>query len=141
MQQLHFELLRIKYWHQFIENDEFLATLQQFVNSLVTGEIDVLDNNNNKPTTKYESLEDLNLITLWSQSGSDWSSTIKEEIQADTKQAIAEEESNTTSKVVLFGVLATLTLLVATMCTQATKIYQSVQEVGTNSFKELISKD
>lgn len=100
----------------------------------------MLDNNTNKPTTKYESLEDLNLISLWSQSGRDWSSTIKEEIQADTNQPIAEEESNT-SKVVLLGVLATLTLLVATMCTQATKIYQSVQEVGTNSFKELISKD
>lgn len=100
----------------------------------------MLDDNTNKPTTKYESLEDLNLINLWSQSGSDWSSTIKEEIQADTNQPIAEEESNT-SKVVLFGVLATLTLLVATMCTQAAKIHQSVQEVGTNSFKELISKD
>lgn len=101
----------------------------------------MLDNNTNKPTTKYESLEDLNLISLWSQSSSDWSSTIKEEIQADTNQPIVEEESNTTSKVVLFGVLATLTLLVATMCTQAAKIYQSVQEVGTNSFKELISQD
>lgn len=101
----------------------------------------MLDNNTNKPTTKYESLEDLNLISLWPPSGSDWSSTIKEEIQADTNQPIAEAESNTTSKVVLFGVLATLSLLVATMCTQASKIHQSVQEVGTNSFKELISKD
>lgn len=100
----------------------------------------MLDKNTNKPTTKYESLEDLNLISLWSQSGSDWSSTIKEEIQTDTNQPIAEEESNT-SKVVLFGVLATLALLVTVMCTQASEIYRSVQEVGTNSFKELISKD
>ena len=99
------------------------------------------DKNTNKPKIKYESLEDLNLITLWSQTGSNWSSTIKKEIQADTNQPIAEAESNTTSKVVLFGVLATLALLVATMCTQASTIYQSVQEVGTNSFKELISKD
>lgn len=98
------------------------------------------DKNTNKPKIKYESLEDLNLITLWSQTGSNWSSTIKKEIQADTNQMIAKEESNT-SKVVLFGVLATLALLVATMCTQTSKIYQSVQEVGTNSFKELISKD
>lgn len=99
------------------------------------------DKNTNKPKIKYESLADLNLISLWSQTGSNWSSTIKKEIQADTNQPIAEEESNNTSKVVLFGVLATLALLVATMCTQASKIYQSVQEVGTNSFKELISKD
>ncbi len=98
------------------------------------------DKNTNKPTTKYESLEDLNLISLWSQSRSNWSSIIKEKIQADINQPITEEESNT-SKVVFFGVLATLALLVATMCSQASEIYRSVQEVGTNSFKELISKD
>lgn len=45
------------------------------------------DKNTNKPTTKYESLEDLNLISLWSQTGSDWSLTIKEEIQADTNRS------------------------------------------------------
>ncbi|WP_250123489.1 hypothetical protein [Chroococcidiopsis sp. CCMEE 29] len=101
----------------------------------------MLDKNTNKPTTKYESLDDLNLISLWLQSGSDWSSIIQEEIQADVKQPIAEKESNSTSKVVLFGVLATLALLVAAMCSQASEIYRSVQEVGTNSFKELISKD
>ena len=44
----------------------------------------MLDKNTNKPKIKYESLKDLNLISLWSQTGSDWSSTIKEEIQADT---------------------------------------------------------
>ena len=97
------------------------------------------DQNTNKPMTNYESLEDLNLLRLWSQSSSDWSSTIKKEIQAATNQPIAEEESNT-SKVVLFGVLATLALLVATVCTQASEIYQSVQEGGTNSFLDLLHK-
>ena len=98
--------------------------------------------NTNKPTTKSEFIEDLNLISLWSQSGSDWTSAIKEEIQANTNQPIAEKESNSTSKkVVLIGVLATLALLVATVCSQASEIYRSVQEVGINSFKELISKD
>lgn len=87
------------------------------------------DKNPNKPTTQYESLRDLNLISLWSQSGSDWSSTIREEIQAATNQPIAEEESNFISKVVLFGVLATLALLVAAMCSQAPQISQAVQEV------------
>ncbi len=99
------------------------------------------DKNTNKPTIKYESLEDLTLISLWSQSGNDWSSIIKEEIQADTNQPIGEDKPDSTSKVVLFGVLATLALLVATTCSQASEIYRSVQEVGTNSFKELISKD
>ena len=101
----------------------------------------MLDKNTNKPTTKYKSLEDLNLISLWWQSGSDWSSTIKEEIQADTNKPIAKEESNYTSKVVLFGVLVTLAILVATVCSEASEIYQSVQEVNINSFKELVSKD
>ncbi len=102
----------------------------------------MLNKNTNKPTITSEFIEDLNLISLWSQSGCDWTSTIKEEIQANTKQPIAEKESNSTSKkVVLFGVLATLALLVATACSQASEIYRSVQEVGTNSFKELISKD
>lgn len=101
----------------------------------------MLDNNINKPTTKDESIENLNLISLWSQSGSDWSSIIKEEIRADINRPIAEEESNFTSKVVLFGVLSTLVLLVAVVCSQALNIYRSVQEVGTNSFKELILKD
>ena len=101
----------------------------------------MLDRNTSKPTTKYKSLEDLNLISLWWQSGSDWSSTIKEAIQADTNQPIAKEESNYTSKVVLFGVLVTLAILVATVCSEASEIYQSVQEVNINSFKELVSKD
>ena len=101
----------------------------------------MLDRNTGKPTTKYKSLEDLNLISLWWQSGSDWSSTIKEAIQADTNQPIAKEESNYTSKVVLFGVLVTLAILVATVCSEASEIYQSVQEVNINSFKELVSKD
>ena len=101
----------------------------------------MLDKNTNKPTTKYESLEDLNLISLWWQSGSDWSSTIKEEIQADINQPIAQEEFNSTSKVVLFGVLATLALLVAAMFTQASEIYHSMQEVGTNLVKQLILRD
>ena len=101
----------------------------------------MLDRNTSKPTTKYKSLEDLNLISLWWQSGGDWSSTIKEEIQADTNQPIAKEESNYTSKVVLLGVLVTLAILVATVCSEASEIYQSVQEVNINSFKELVSKD
>lgn len=40
----------------------------------------MLDNNTNKPIPKHQSLEDLNLLSLWRQSGSNWSSTIQEEI-------------------------------------------------------------
>ena len=101
----------------------------------------MLDKNDRKSIINHQSLEDLNLISLWSLSGSDWSSTIKEAIQADTNQPIAKEESNYTSKVVLFGVLVTLAILVATVCSEASEIYQSVQEVNINSFKELVSKD
>lgn len=101
----------------------------------------MLDKNTNKPTIEYKSLEDLNLISLWWQSGSNWSATIQEDIQADIEQPIAQEGSNPTSKLVLIGVLAILAILVATACSQASAIYRSVQEAGTNSFKELISKD
>lgn len=101
----------------------------------------MLNKNANKSTTKYQSLEDLNLLGLWWQSGSDWSSTIQEEIQADTNQPIVEDKSQPTSKVVLLGVLATLAISVVTVCVQASEIYHSVQKVGVNSFKELISQD
>ena len=101
----------------------------------------MLNKNFNKPTIKYESLEDLNLISLWSQSGSDWSLTIKQEMQANINQPIADEESQSTSKVILFGALATLVLLVAAACSQTSEIYRSEQELGPNSFKELILKD
>lgn len=97
------------------------------------------DRNTNK--TKYESLEDLNLISLWWQSGSNWSSTIKDDIQADIDQPIAQEEYNPTSKLLLFGVVASLAILVATTCSQAAEIYHSVQEVSIKSWKEMISQD
>lgn len=40
------------------------------------------DKNTNKLTTQYEFLRDLELLSLWSQSGRDWTSTIKEEIRS-----------------------------------------------------------
>ncbi len=95
----------------------------------------------NTPRTRHESLYDLHFLSFWSQSGSDWSSTIKEELQAATNQPIEEEESNFTSKVVLVGVLAILALLVAAMWSQAPEIYQAVQEVGKNSVEQVISTD
>jgi hypothetical protein len=101
----------------------------------------MLNKNTSKPRTQYESLHDLNLISLWWQSGSNWSLTIQEDIQADIEQPIAQEESNPTSKLVLFGVVAALAILITTAFSQAPKIYQSVQEVGINSFKEVMSKN
>lgn len=50
----------------------------------------MLDKNANKPRTRYESLENLNLISLWWQSGSDWSSIIQEKIQAATDKPIVK---------------------------------------------------
>lgn len=95
------------------------------------------DKNTNKSThNKFG--EDIQLITLWLQSGIDWSSIDKEENQADINQPIAEDESNSiTSKIVLFGVLASLVLIIAVTCKQASEISQSVQKIGVNSFKEL----
>ena len=91
--------------------------------------------------TRYESVCDLNLLSSWSQSGSDWSSIVKEEIQAATNQPIEEEEPNFTNKVVSLGVLATLALLGAATWVRAPEISQAVQEVGKNSVEQLVLSD
>jgi hypothetical protein len=91
------------------------------------------------PRTHYESLYDLNLLGLWSQYGSDWSSTIKEEIQADTNQSLEQEKPQPTKKIVLFGVLATLALLGASAWIPASEVVQVVQkqEISPKSIDDL----
>lgn len=69
----------------------------------------MLKQNSKKPTTKSEFLNDINL------SGSDWTSIIKEEIQAALNQRIAEEECDFTSSVVIIVFLAILAVLIAAM--------------------------
>jgi hypothetical protein len=98
------------------------------------------DKYHNTHKTRYESLSDLNLLVLWSESGSDWSLTIKEEIQATTNQPIEEGEPNATDKVVLFGVLTALALLSAATWMQAPKIYHAMQQAGKNSVEQLIHR-
>jgi hypothetical protein len=92
----------------------------------------------NKQTIRYESLSELNLISLWSLNGNDWSSLIKEEIQAANNQPIEAEEPNLTNKVTLLGVLVTLALLVAAVWIRTPAISQAMRETATNSVKELI---
>ena len=93
------------------------------------------ENLNQNSKTGYESLYDLNLLGLWSQCGSDWSSMIKEETQAGINQPIKEEKLNLTNKVILFGVLLTLVFLVAAVLIQASTSNQEVQEVGISRGK------
>ncbi len=50
------------------------------------------DEHHHTSKTRDESLRDLNLLGLWSQYRSDWSSTIKEESQAATNEPIVEEK-------------------------------------------------
>jgi hypothetical protein len=78
------------------------------------------------------------LISLWSLNGNDWSSLIKEEIQAANNQPIEAEEPNLTNKVTLLGVLVTLALLVAAVWIRTPAISQAMRETATNSVKELI---
>jgi hypothetical protein len=96
------------------------------------------DKYHNTSKTQDESLHDLNLLGLWSQCGSDWSSTIKEEIQATTNEPILQEEHNPKNKVILFGVLTALALLIAATWMQAPKIYQAIKEAGQTSIEQLI---
>lgn len=93
------------------------------------------ENLNKNPKTGYESLCDLNLLGLWSQCGSNWSSTLKEEIHAAINEPIKEEKPNLTNKLILFGVLVTLALLVAAVRIQAPTSDREVQEVGRSSVK------
>lgn len=86
------------------------------------------ENLNKNPKTGYESLGDLNLLGLWSQCGSDWSSTLKEEVQSAINQPIKEEKPNFINKVILFEVLVTLALLVAAVRIQAPTSDLEVQE-------------
>jgi hypothetical protein len=95
----------------------------------------------NTSITRYESLGDFKLLSLGSLSGRDWSSIVKEEIQAANNRPIEEEEPNFTDKVVLFGILVTLTLLGAGTWIQAPEIVQSLQIAGTNSVEQLILRD
>jgi hypothetical protein len=96
------------------------------------------DEHHHTSKTRDESLRDLNLLGLWSQYRSDWSSTIKEESQAATNEPIVEEKPNPTNKVVLFGVLTVLALLIVAAWMQAPKIYQALKEAGKTSIEQLI---
>ncbi len=95
----------------------------------------------NNHRIRYQSLCDLNLLSLWSQSGSDPSSITREEYLAATNQPVEEQEPNFINQTVLLGVFATLTLLCAAMWIRAPGISHAVQEVGKNSVKQLILSD
>lgn len=90
---------------------------------------------------RVQSLSFLSSLGLWSGCGSNWSSTIKNEIQEDINQTIEEKRSNPTSKVVYLGILTTLALLSAAMWNQAPRIYQTLQGIGVNSVEQPSSKD
>ena len=95
----------------------------------------------NTSIIRYESLGDFKLLSLGSLSGRDWSSIVKEEIQATTNRPIEVEEPNFTDRVVLCGALMTLTLLGAGTWIQAPKIVEALQIAGKNSVEQLILRD
>ncbi len=100
-----------------------------------------LNTTNESTKTQYKSLSDPNLLYLWLPSGSEWSSTIKEEIQATTNQPFEQEDTHPSNKLILFGVLTTLVLLGAATWFHAPKVYQAIQEVARNSVDQVILKD
>ncbi|MBD1895859.1 DUF4278 domain-containing protein [Coleofasciculus sp. FACHB-129] len=122
-----------------------------FVNKTAQGEVTVVtqpastselimseDKYHNASKTRDEFLYDLNLLGLWSECGSNWSSTVKGKIQAATNEPIVQEEPNLTNKIVLFGALTVLALLIAATWMQAPKIHQVMQEAGKTSIEQLI---
>jgi hypothetical protein len=73
---------------------------------------------------------------LWSASGSDWSSIIREECLAATKQPV-EEESDLTGKTVLFGALVILVLWGGAIGVLASQVSNAVQEVSPKSVQQV----
>ncbi len=64
--------------------------------------------------------------------------SLKEEIQSATNEPIRQEEPKPTNKVVLFGALTVLALLIAATWMQAPKNHQEIKEVGKISIEQLI---
>ncbi|MBD1834359.1 DUF4278 domain-containing protein [Cyanobacteria bacterium FACHB-472] len=96
------------------------------------------DKYHNAFKTQDEFLCDLNLLGLWPQCGSNWSSTFKGEIQATTNEPIVQEEPNLTNKVILFGAFTVLALVFTATWIQAPKIHQAMKEVGKTSIEQLM---
>jgi hypothetical protein len=120
--------------HKTEQRELTVVTQPTSTSKVITSE----DKHHNTSKTSDESLGDLKLLGLWSECGSNWSSTIKEEIQAATNEPIVQEEPNSTQKVVLFGVLTVFALLFTATLMQAPKIHQAMKEAGKTSIEQLL---
>ena len=70
-------------------------------------------------TNEYTALSNHNLLGLWGATGSEWTSTIKEDCLAVTHQPLEKRNSGSTSGIVALGTLAVLALLGTATLTQA----------------------
>lgn len=96
----------------------------------------------NYSKTRYESICDLNILGfLWLESGSEWSSIIREECLTAINPPVEEEEDKSINRGVLLAVLMILALLSVATWMKFPEISQTMQEVGRNSVKQLFLKD
>ena len=73
----------------------------------------------NDDTKEYTARSDQNLFGLWGATGSEWTSSIKEECLSVTEQSLEKGKSGSTRSIVALGTLAVLALLGTATMTQA----------------------
>jgi hypothetical protein len=89
-----------------------------------------------KPTPKSSHNPDWHYF--WMTGLSSWGRIFQEEFRKENQKPLAEEESSFISKTMIFGVLLTFILLITTAGIQSANIFQAIQELGTNSVKQLM---
>lgn len=79
-------------------------------------------------TKKSTAQSDHNLFGLWGATGSEWTSTIKEECLSVTEPPLEKGKSESTRSIVALGTLAVLALLGTATLTQASVTTLTRQE-------------
>jgi hypothetical protein len=89
-----------------------------------------------KPTPKSSHNPDWHYF--WMTGLSSWGRIFQEEFLKENRKPLAEEETSFIGKTMIFGVLLTFILLITTAGIQSANIFQAIQELGTNSVKQLM---
>ncbi|NEP58524.1 MAG: hypothetical protein F6K31_16160 [Symploca sp. SIO2G7] len=96
------------------------------------------DKVSNSEGAKYESVCDLNLLSMYWVGGSHWSVTIKQECLAATQEPVKAKEHSTINKIVLGVALASVALLGAITIKSSPQLSTTVEDINSNSPQELM---
>ena len=96
------------------------------------------DKVSNNAGTKYESVCDPNLLSMYWLGGSNWSVTIKQECLTATQESVETKGHSTINKIVLGVALASVALLGAITIKGSPQLATAVEEINTDSAQELM---